>query len=97
VIALSFRELQKSRVILLPEYADDLPLATGDRVPLQPVILNLLPNASDAMPLADTKSLAVLRLDGDMRESTRDGLANLYHRVSEGGFVVVDDFGVVEG
>jgi nitrogen-specific signal transduction histidine kinase len=50
VIALSLRKLQKSRVILLPEYADDLPPATGDRVPLQPLILNLLPNASDAMP-----------------------------------------------
>src|SRR5712664_1809068 len=49
VIALSLSELQRNRVILRPEFADDLPLVTGDRVQLQQVILNLLKNASDAM------------------------------------------------
>jgi PAS domain S-box-containing protein len=49
VIALSLSELQRNRVILRSELADDLPLATGDRVQLQQVILNLLRNASDAM------------------------------------------------
>ncbi len=49
VIALSLRELQRSRVILRLELADDLPSAMGDRVQLQQVILNLLRNASDAM------------------------------------------------
>jgi signal transduction histidine kinase len=49
VIALSLGELQRNRVILRPQFADDLPVVTGDRVQLQQVILNLLKNASDAM------------------------------------------------
>jgi PAS domain S-box-containing protein len=49
VIALSLSELQRNRVILRPEFADDLPMVTGDRVQLQQVILNLLKNASDSM------------------------------------------------
>jgi PAS domain S-box-containing protein len=49
VIALSLSELQRNRVILRCELAEDLPLVTGDRVQLQQVILNLLRNATDAM------------------------------------------------
>jgi PAS domain S-box-containing protein len=49
VIALSLSELQRNRVILRCELAEDLPLVTGDRVQLQQVILNLLRNGSDAM------------------------------------------------
>jgi PAS domain S-box-containing protein len=49
VIALSLSELQRNRVILRCELADDLPHVTGDRVQLQQVILNLLRNGSDAM------------------------------------------------
>jgi PAS domain S-box-containing protein len=49
VIALSLSDLQRNRVILRPEFADDLPMVTGDRVQLQQVILNLVKNASDAM------------------------------------------------
>src|SRR5580700_10874816 len=49
VIALSLSELQRNRVILRREFADDLPVVIGDRVQLQQVILNLLRNASDAM------------------------------------------------
>jgi PAS domain S-box-containing protein len=49
VIALSLSELQRNRVILRSEFADGLPVVTGDRVQLQQVILNLLKNASDAM------------------------------------------------
>ncbi len=49
VIALSRSELQRNRVILRTELADDVPPVTGDRVQLQQVILNLLLNASDAM------------------------------------------------
>lgn len=50
---------------------------------------------SETLPKAGIKSLAVLRLDGDMYESTTDGLTNLYDKVSRGGFVIVDDFGAV--
>jgi PAS domain S-box-containing protein len=49
VIALASRDLERSRVILREELADDLPTVHGDRVQLQQVILNLLLNASEAM------------------------------------------------
>jgi len=55
VIALSLSELQRNRVILRPELADDLPPVIGDRVQLQQVILNLLRNASDAMSTIDDR------------------------------------------
>ena len=49
VIALSWGELQRHRILLQSQLADDLPLITGDRIQLQQVILNLLRNALDAM------------------------------------------------
>lgn len=52
---------------------------------------------SETLPKAPIQQLAILRLDGDMYESTMDGLVNLYHKVSAGGFVIVDDFGAVKG
>jgi Macrocin-O-methyltransferase (TylF) len=47
----------------------------------------------DTLPSAPIERLAVMRLDGDYYESTRDALVNLYPRLAPGGFVVVDDFG----
>jgi PAS domain S-box-containing protein len=49
VIALSLSDLQRNRVALQSELAEDLPAITGDRIQIQQVILNLLRNASDAM------------------------------------------------
>ncbi|MEM9144812.1 MAG: TylF/MycF family methyltransferase [Pseudomonadota bacterium] len=49
----------------------------------------------DTLPTAPIEQLAVLRLDGDMYESTMDALRALYQKVSPGGFVIVDDFGAV--
>jgi hypothetical protein len=46
----------------------------------------------DTMPLVDAQALAVLRLDGDMYESTICPLVHLYDRVSPGGWVIVDDY-----
>jgi O-methyltransferase len=37
---------------------------------------------------------AVVRLDGDMYESTIQGLEHLYPSLSSGGFLIVDDYGV---
>lgn len=51
----------------------------------------------DTLPTAPIEKLALLRLDGDMYESTMDALSALYDKVSTGGYVVVDDYHVVEG
>ena len=51
----------------------------------------------DTLPTAPITKLAVLRLDGDMYESTMDGLVNLYPKVSVGGYIIVDDYSVVKG
>jgi PAS domain S-box-containing protein len=56
VVALSLSDLQRSRVIMRLDLADDLPAVTGDRVQLQQVILNLLRNASEAMAGVDDRS-----------------------------------------
>jgi PAS domain S-box-containing protein len=78
VIALSLSELQKSRVILRPELADDLPLVTGDRVQLQQVILNLLRNASDAMSTIDDRPRDLLiRTQSDDNDRVRLSVADV--------------------
>ncbi|MGB2680193.1 MAG: TylF/MycF/NovP-related O-methyltransferase, partial [Candidatus Competibacter sp.] len=51
----------------------------------------------DTLPRVATDALAVLRLDGDMYESTWDALVNLYPKLSAGGYVIVDDYKVVPG
>ena len=72
VIALSWSELQRSRVILRPELADELPPVTGDRVQLQQVILNLIRNASDAMEaVEDRPRLLVIRTERDEGDAVR--------------------------
>jgi hypothetical protein len=51
---------------------------------------------ADTLPDAPIERLAILRIDGDLYESTRDALVALYDRVSSGGYVVVDDYGYLE-
>jgi hypothetical protein len=46
----------------------------------------------DTLPKAPIKQLAVLRLDGDLYESTMDALVPLYPKVTPGGFVIIDDY-----
>ena len=50
----------------------------------------------DTLPTAPIERLAVLRLDGDLYESTMDALSALYPRLSVGGYVIVDDYGAME-
>ncbi len=47
---------------------------------------------SETLVHAPVRRLAVLRLDGDMYESTMDTLLALYPRLSPGGFLIVDDY-----
>lgn len=51
---------------------------------------------ADTLPCAPIDQLAVMRLDGDLYESTIDALDALYPRLSPGGYVIVDDYGSLE-
>jgi O-methyltransferase len=50
----------------------------------------------DSLPPLWYKKWSVIRLDGDMYESTMDGLKNLYPNLSIGGYVIIDDYGGLE-
>jgi len=50
---------------------------------------------SDTMPAAPIDQIAILRLDGDMYESTIVVLEHLYPKVSQGGIVIIDDYGML--
>jgi O-methyltransferase len=47
----------------------------------------------DTLPSAPINAIAVLRIDGDMYESTFEALSALYPKVSPDGYVIVDDYG----
>ena len=46
----------------------------------------------ETLPGAPIKKLAILRMDGDLYNSTMDALTNLYDKLSPGGYVIVDDY-----
>jgi PAS domain S-box-containing protein len=72
VAALSLNELQRSRIVLRQEYADDLPTVAGDRVQLQQVILNLILNATDAMSeIGDRPRLLTIKTELDEDDQVR--------------------------
>jgi O-methyltransferase len=48
---------------------------------------------AETLPDAPVQELAVVRLDGDLYESTRDALSALYPKLSQGGFFIIDDYG----
>jgi hypothetical protein len=52
---------------------------------------------ADTLPAAPIERLALMRLDGDWYDSTRDALGALYPRLSPRGFVIVDDYGLPTG
>jgi hypothetical protein len=46
----------------------------------------------ETIPRAEINSIALLRLDGDLYESTRVCIEHLYPKVSRGGWCIVDDW-----
>jgi O-methyltransferase len=47
----------------------------------------------DTLPVAPIGRLALMRLDGDLYESTWDALSSLYPKLSPGGYCLIDDYG----
>lgn len=47
----------------------------------------------DTLPGAPIEALSLMRLDGDMYESTWQALEALYPKLSPGGFCIIDDYG----
>jgi C4-dicarboxylate-specific signal transduction histidine kinase len=77
VVALSSSELNRNRVVLHIDLAEDLPEISGDRIQLQQVILNLLLNAAEAMAEVNDRHRTLLiqtRLHSDntVRLSVKD-------------------------
>jgi PAS domain S-box-containing protein len=101
VMALSLNDLQRNRIILQAELADDLPIVTGDRIQLQQVILNLLRNAADAMVDVHDRPrqlrIETEREDGDrvrltvrdtgsgLPAQSRDSLFDAFYSTKSGG------------
>lgn len=52
---------------------------------------------ADTLPVAPIERLALLRLDGDWYDSTRCALEVLYPRLSPGGIIEIDDYGLPLG
>jgi hypothetical protein len=108
-VADSFEGLPKPNTTLYPEDAgDDLYSLEQLRISVDQVKdnfrrFNLLDDKvkflkgwfKDSLPTAPIEKLAIIRLDGDMYESTMDGLVNLYHKLSSGGFIIIDDYGTI--
>lgn len=108
-VADSFEGLPKPNVELYPEDAgDDLYSLEQLRISKEQVEdnfrhFNVLDDKvkflkgwfKDTLPTAPIDKLSIIRLDGDMYESTMDGLVNLYHKLSPGGFIIIDDYGVI--
>lgn len=49
----------------------------------------------DTLPTLSQERWAVIRLDGDLYESTMQGLEHLYPALSTGGYLIVDDYGAM--
>ena len=77
VVAISSAALRHDQVTLRCDFAQGLPLVSGDRVQLQQVIMNLLSNATDAMRAVEGRSrqlaIQTAREEGDrVRVTVRD-------------------------
>ncbi len=46
----------------------------------------------DTLPDAPIEKLSLIRLDGDLYQSTMESLENLYPKLTKGGYLIVDDY-----
>jgi signal transduction histidine kinase len=60
-------ELQKNGILVQPQTDKDLPEVRGNRIQLQQVLLNLIMNAIDAMPMKDAAK--ILSIKANLHES----------------------------
>lgn len=51
----------------------------------------------DSLPRTPIKQLALIRIDADLYESTMDVLINLYPKLSNGGYIIIDDYRNLSG
>jgi hypothetical protein len=63
----------------------------GDRIRYHPG------RVQDTLPSQAPERIALLRLDTDWYESTRHELAHLYHRLTPGAVIIIDDYDYWEG
>lgn len=49
----------------------------------------------DTLPTAPAEAYSLIRLDGDLYESTWQALESLYPKLSPGGFCIIDDYGTL--
>lgn len=72
VLALCNSDLERHRIALRLELAQDLPPVSGDRVQLQQVLLNLIGNASDAMKgISDRPRELLIRTELETPDAVR--------------------------
>jgi len=48
----------------------------------------------DSLPTIKVQKIAVMRMDGDMYESTMDQFFNLFDKISIGGWIIIDDWSI---
>jgi O-methyltransferase len=106
-VADSFQGLPRPNAALYPaDTGDDLHTRAGLSVGAEQVRHNferygvldervkfLVGWFKDTLPTAPIEALSLMRLDGDMYESTWQAIEALYPKLSSGGFCIVDDFG----
>ena len=51
----------------------------------------------DTLPTSPVERISVMRLDGDLYDSTMVALRSLYPKLSVGGYTIIDDYNVVRG
>lgn len=109
-LADSFAGLPRPDLVHYPQDRDDLLWAAPElAIPLNAVKANfekygLLDDQvkflqgwfRDTLPIAPIEQLSILRLDGDLYESTMIALRSLYPKLSAGGYLIVDDYGALE-